>query len=158
MRLFYALWPDEAVLRALERTQVALRGAGSGRFTRRERLHVTLHFLGERGAEGVQPAMEALEAAAGGGSLPLSLGPIGTFGREGTLYASVCDETGRLRALAEALGARHYVPHITLARNYRGDFAHVQVPEAAWTAREAHLVESRLGRAAQYSILHTVRW
>src|SRR5712671_240162 len=70
MRLFFALWPDDAVRAGLARWSRELHALCGGRPTRPENLHVTLAFLGgvedagvaevERAAREVTPRVVSL--------------------------------------------------------------------------------------------------
>jgi 2'-5' RNA ligase len=59
-RLFFALWPDDAVRAALARYAAAAHQVAGGRVMRAETLHLTLAFLGETPVE----RLAALRAAA----------------------------------------------------------------------------------------------
>ncbi len=64
MRLFFAILPPGHVLDVLSDAQESLRRISGGRFTRRERLHLTLRFLGEADLRGLAAAEALLRAAA----------------------------------------------------------------------------------------------
>lgn len=99
-----------------------------GRWTRRDALHLTLHFIGdvpEAVAKAYQRALQQVESP----SFELRLAGIGQFppeARPRVIWAGV-ENTGGLRALHEAIGTalecegfrrerRRFHPHITLMR------------------------------------------
>ncbi|WP_051898674.1 2'-5' RNA ligase family protein [Sciscionella sediminilitoris] len=143
MRLFSAVFPDEAAARHLEH---ALHGLPEP-VTPRPRWHITLCFHGE---EEPGPRAERLRTGLAGRPAPrLRLAGSGRFG---AVYFAAVDEAepGVLRELALACGAgRRFHPHLTLSRAMRGDpLAGYSGP---WfTAREAALVASEGG---QYTVL-----
>ncbi|HEY1827821.1 MAG TPA: RNA 2',3'-cyclic phosphodiesterase [Acidimicrobiales bacterium] len=79
MRLFVAVWPDEATRELLSELQGALSGLGGKglSFVGPTRWHVTLQFLGEVSGELVEPlgAGLARAGASAGGALRCGLGP-----------------------------------------------------------------------------------
>ncbi len=99
-----------------------------GRWTRRENLHLTLHFIGdvpEAAARAYQRALEEVNAP----SFELRINGVGQFpveSRPTVIWAGV-ENTAALRALHEAVGQalvsagfrrekRRFHPHITLMR------------------------------------------
>ena len=60
-RLFIGLWPDEAVRAALAAHQQRWQWPRGASPVARERLHLTLHFLGDVGRGGVPALVAALE-------------------------------------------------------------------------------------------------
>lgn len=125
-RLFFALWPDEALRRAtVAATGRALAAAG-GRAVPPDDLHVTLAFLGS------VPAERVAAASAAGRAVPVASGAqafdrVTQWGRGGPLVLEASrlePALERLRsALCEALIAadfaldrRPFRPHVTLAR------------------------------------------
>jgi RNA 2',3'-cyclic 3'-phosphodiesterase len=140
---------------------------GGGRRTRRDSLHLTLAFIGAATAA----QREVLEAAAGrvrAAPFDLRLDRLGWWPHNRILWAGAHETPSGQRRLFESLGRelaaagiepdqRPWVPHVTLARNVRGD----RIPEfgdpLAWTVREFTLVASRLQPSgARYTVLR--RW
>ena len=86
-RVFFALWPDDATRAAISRaTREAVRTSG-GRPIAKERLHVTIAFLGELTAAGLEVARDAK------GRCPRG------FGLVGMPSAYLIDAAGRVRAV-----------------------------------------------------------
>lgn len=163
MRLFVAITPPQDAIDELRSATAALRtGSGTVRWSAPEQWHLTLAFLGEVDDRARQDVVERLgRAAARHDPCTLSLAGAGRFGQR-VLWTRVHGDVDRLRRLAASVRAaarrsriavedRPYRPHLTLARA-RGDADLRPAVTAlggfagrAWTARELHLVRSRLG-------------
>ena len=134
--------------------QQQLKEKGRGNFTARDNLHITLKFLGEVAPHKVNAISDAITQA-GGEAFTLTCGGLHVM-RKGLVVAEVSGETDKLFALQsrieaalEILGfekeSRPYRPHITLARNYRGETPAVLAPQdgCSFLADETILFESR---------------
>jgi RNA 2',3'-cyclic 3'-phosphodiesterase len=168
LRLFLALELPPTTLDVLERWSVEhLRG---GRLAGRERLHVTVAFLGSRPAEELDGVVAALRVAAARVSRPLELAP--TRWRETRSVGMVVldDPTGeaarfatRLHARLEALGVyrperRPWLPHVTALRFRERPRLDPPLPETGtFVPSDAAAYLSRLHPAgARYEVLHRV--
>jgi 2'-5' RNA ligase len=148
-RVFFALWPDEATRAAISRaTREAVRASG-GRPIAKERLHLTVAFLGELTAAGVDVARGAPPIPVG--PFELLLDAVGTWPESKILWlapSSTPDALGQLEArLLDALVERGfhgeervYRPHVTLARRARPVETHVE--PVRFAVRDLALVES----------------
>jgi RNA 2',3'-cyclic 3'-phosphodiesterase len=171
-RLFVALPVPPAVRSRLASLQEDLGGAGLPvRWSRREGLHLTLVFIGERPVQDVSRAEGALRRAARERApFALTLAGLGGFpglARPRVLWAGVGGDREALNALQASVArelraagvpfeSRPYRAHVTLGRTTGAlDAAGVAALEAAaraasdtpwgaWPASEAHLMESRL--------------
>lgn len=152
-RLFLALWPDDAVrdqLRAWRDAWTWPRGAAP---VHTDKLHVTLHFLGN------QPTARLPELLAG---LQVPFSPFNLqFGRPALQRSGIAwiephtepqgllDLHARLSDALLALGltpeARAYRPHVTMARRANGAVVPAAGPAIDWTVGSYALVESRAG-------------
>lgn len=158
MRLFLALWPDDALRLRLAAAQQAWQWPARAARVPPERLHLTLHFLGE------VPEPEARELAA---SLPpcaapftlrldrASLWPQGIAvlepGEPPAGLAALHRELGALlRAKGLRVEARAFRPHVTLARHAQGAVAPADLPEVEWPVRGYALVRSHPGTPPRY--------
>ena len=163
-RLFFALFPDDAAAEAIARLagdigrQHGLRGAA----LKRERLHVTLHHLGDYAGLPATVVGEAQHAAAHVVATPFDVAFDRVKSFVGRAQKKPCVLLGAegdtpLQRLRRQLGecliqaglgkhvTREFTPHVTLR------YERVLVPEQpvapiAWTVRELALVHSLLGR------------
>nr|WP_255426494.1 RNA 2',3'-cyclic phosphodiesterase [Pseudonocardia sp. C8] len=161
--MFVAVTPPQEVVDELRSATAALRdGSPALRWAVPEQWHLTLAFLGEVDDDARQDLVGRLaRAAARHEPLTLSLAGAGRFGHR-VLWTRVQGDVERLGRLAASVRAaarrarlavedRPYRPHLTLARA-RGETDLRPAVAAlggfdgrAWTARELHLVRSRLG-------------
>lgn len=160
-RLFFALWPDEAVRRGIVESRKRL-GAISRRRVPDHNLHLTLAFLGDRPAgelADIETAADTLSASA----FDLVLDRFGWFARAGVVWlGGEAPEAARTLAagLGEAVGAlgidldrRPFRPHVTLFRKVRRRPG-LPAPEPLdWPVRDFVLVESIPGWS--YQVLRT---
>jgi len=166
LRLFFALWPDDATRDALNRTGKWLHQHWGGRRMRADTLHITLAFLGSTPAEQLNilaacadtvrtDAFELLLDQAG----YWRHNRIGWFGASETPPQHV-ELVGALNAALQAAGfpvdARPHVPHVTLLRKSAGG----EIPECTpvhWPIRDFVLVKSSTeSDGAHYAVIR--RW
>jgi len=160
-RLFAALRPPAATRAMLTDVMGGIPGA---RWQDDAQLHCTLRFIGEVDRHQAEDVAAALGRVRSEG-LDLSLGPAGTFDRNGrvdTLWIgvqpreSVAALHGRVDAALRRVGVapddRAFVPHITIARFARRDAPGPEVAGAItppvghhFEARHFELFESHLG-------------
>lgn len=169
MRLFAAVCFSDRFLDALEDCQRSLRRMGlpgKPSFTKRENLHMTLAFLGER--EEADSAVRALERVR---FAPFRIGTAGlrAFGDVLTLEIRDGGESVRLAgAVRSALDESRIpydkkppLPHITLARKCVGPLPEgvsLLLPDGRVTVASFRLMRSELTRAgAVYTPLHEFR-
>jgi 2'-5' RNA ligase len=171
VRLFVAVDLDEDVRRRIGRIAGALKRDSGTRlkatWTRPERMHVTLHFLGEVGDDGLPDLTAKLGADIEVSPFDIALAGLGVFPsaerprviwlgvREGGAHLVAVHDTiaRRIADLGLPLEPRAFTPHVTLAR-LRG-----HMPGTATRALASHgasqagrcrvdavtLYESRLG-------------
>ncbi len=136
MRLFIAINFNDGIKDSLIAAIARLKsGSNSGRFTRRENLHLTLIFLGEVGEKNIPLIRSAMGGICSGPFL-LSLGGLGRFKRRGgDLYWLGIDDNkqlndvylqlwDRLTDSGFVLENRPFKPHLTIGRqvDIRPDF------------------------------------
>ena len=163
-RVFFALWPDDAIRAAISRaTRDAVRLSG-GRPIAKERLHVTIAFLGELTTAGLEVAR---------GVPPIPVGPfeltfdaIGVWPESKILWLAPSTMPDVLGQLEERLWTaliergfrgeeRVYRPHVTLARRARP--VESAIEPIRFPVRDLALVESFPdGRNVHYEVLE--RW
>src|SRR6478752_8487778 len=123
-RLFLGLWPPAAVRAEILQCADAWQWPPSARRTAPERMHVTLHFLGNVPMERVPALQQGLAREWAGCTLELDRAEVWPGGiavlEASQVPAALADLHARL---AEALGqlevaveTRRYRPHVTLAR------------------------------------------
>lgn len=166
-RLFFALWPDDAVraqLAAAADGVPAFRGAG--RRVPAAKYHLTLHFLGGWPAAPDGPLAAARQAAAGLASraFHLVVDHAGAFrgARVGWLAPAGNSGLDALwsdlgRALDDAGLSRHapgrFSPHVTVLRGLRDAMTEAAIEPVSWPVADFVLVHSHDGR---YDVLD--RW
>ncbi len=175
MRTFVAVFPPPEVGEALFRAARDLPAREDFRLTGREKIHLTLKFLGDVTADELDRAKTALEPLREGHEpFVVSTSGFGAFPSERNariLWAGIEGGAGDLRAVAEnvedllepagfARENRPYVPHLTLGRSkgrkVRLDVARLSPPTLRFTVSGVELVQSMPGAGGvTYSILGT---
>ncbi len=166
LRLFFALWPDDATRAALNRTGKWLHQHWGGRRMRADTLHITLAFLGATpiekldavivcaGAVQAEPYKLLLDQA--GCWRHNRIGWLGTSETPPQHFELVEALNVQLRAAGLPVDDRSHVPHVTLLRKSAGG----EVPECrpvSWPIGELVLVKSVTGQdGAQYKVIR--RW
>lgn len=154
LRLFIGLWPDPPLRQALAEHQAAWSWPRTARRVVPEKLHMTLHFLGDVEAARVAPLQEALATVSvpplllpwaapalwGGGLAVLLTQPSEALD---ALHAALAE---RLLALDLPLEQRRFKPHVTLARRADGALPAPQPPALPYAAQDFVLVASIQGR------------
>ena len=160
-RLFIGLFPDAAVQAAIDAQRARWQWPPGCRLTRAERLHLTLHFLGE-----VDPQREAAlqDGLARLPMHPLTLvlgSPQVWHNRVAVLVAS---EHQGLRSLHDALTRQvlhaglapsdtRWTPHLTIARDALGATPPADAPPIRWRVSEFALVWSRMAPVWRHDVL-----
>jgi RNA 2',3'-cyclic 3'-phosphodiesterase len=159
-RLFLALWPDEATRLEIASWQRAWRWPPAAKLVPPERLHLTLHFIGNvpaaRRAElasGLLVPCERIDLAFGAGEVwP---GGIAVLRPErlpealAALHARLAEALAALRLPVEE---RAYRAHVTLARKATG----AQPPADAalhWRADSGYVLVQSLANGGGYEVL-----
>ena len=167
-RLFFALWPPEAVAGRLHDAAKDAHAACGGRLMRRETLHITLAFLGDV-AEAAVATAEAVAAAVSVEPFVLDIDRLALWRHNRILWAGCASAPPALLLLADRLGhelraagfrleERPFAAHATLLRE-----AHCPagVPLLAapirWEATDYALIESHTATGgSRYEVLR--RW
>jgi 2'-5' RNA ligase len=160
-RLFIGLLPDAKVQAAIDAHRRAWFWPPGSRLTRLERIHLTLHFLGEVDAARQAELQQAL-AELPPGALELLLRRPETWPNHVAVLRA--DGHEELRVLHERLALqivraglaperRRWIPHLTLGRNAAGAVPPANEPPIRWITKGFALVWSRLAPAASYEIV-----
>jgi 2'-5' RNA ligase len=164
-RLFLALWPDSAIRHALRERRDAWTWPRGASPVHPDKLHVTLHFLGEVPSERVPELQAGFAVPFTPFTLSIGLPKLWPHGiavlEPHTEPPELLALHAKLSAALAALGlqpeARDYRPHVTLAR--RANHA-VVPPESApltWQVDGYALVESKPGDGGGYTVLQAYR-
>jgi RNA 2',3'-cyclic 3'-phosphodiesterase len=152
LRLFFALWFDPAMSRALYKLAEQQRLKFGGRVMRPETLHLTLLFLGSTPSERL---LELNQAAAKVHTphLMIEIDRLAGWQHNGIGYVTPSRIPEELALLVSEL--RHHVtdagfsfdrraftPHVTLLRKVQRTIVMAQVPSLKWAVREFVLVQS----------------
>ena len=163
-RIFFAIWPDEPAAAALEALARTLAAASGGKTVPREKIHLTLAFLGETAPERVAAATDVANRARGH-TFDAVLDCVGAFRHARVAWAGMNAPPPALLRLQEGLASglreagfvledRPYNPHVTLARRIERTIARAPADPIAWTARALTLVRSDTGKGT-YSVLES---
>lgn len=163
-RLFFALWPDDAL-----RQQIKIHGKSilqhtAGRAMPGDNLHITLAFLGNVDAE-QRPCIETMAAAIRGSQFELCLDRLGHWPRPQVLWAAPTQTPVALSTLAAVLhrgaadcglrmDSRPYRPHLTLKRKLTQAPSVRVFGPVLWRAESFVLVRSTsLPQGVNYEVL-----
>lgn len=165
LRLFFAVWPPDAIRRDLWRALAPMReDLPSVRWVPPERLHITLRFMGDVPERLLPRLASASEAVGRAARFRVGLTGTGTFPRRGparVYWVGVrAEPLTRLRARLDRALAREgvapddriFTPHLTVGRaggsRSGGKRARsgrtVTLPDLAFTVAAIHLVRSEL--------------
>jgi 2'-5' RNA ligase len=164
MRLFLALWPDAAVRQRLIDALSAWPWPPQAARVPPERLHLTLHYLGEVGDDTVAALRERLPRIPEPFELDFGQTALWPQGIAVLEPLSVPPGLAALHAaLAQTLGEiglrtddRPFRPHVTLARHAQGTPLPADGPRWAWPVNGYALVHSVSGPPLSYELLQRV--
>jgi 2'-5' RNA ligase len=163
-RAFFALWPDDATRAAISRATRDAVGASRGRPIAKERLHITVAFLGELTDAALDVARAVPPIAVG--PFDLTLDAVGVWPESRILWLAPTATPAALMELEERLWQalvkrgfraedRVYRPHVTLARRARP--VEAAMDPVVFPVRDLALVESfPEARNVHYEVLE--RW
>lgn len=158
MRLFLALWPDHAVRRQLASAQQAWHWPVRAARVPPDRLHLTLHFLGEVQERDAHALAAALPPCTAPFTLRLDRAALWP---QGIAVLESSDTPAGLAALHADLGAllhtqglrveaRAFRPHVTLARHAQGAMPPAEPQAIEWAVHGYALVRSHAGTPLRY--------
>ncbi|MBN6188340.1 RNA 2',3'-cyclic phosphodiesterase [Aneurinibacillus sp. BA2021] len=178
MRLFTAIQIQEDAVQELLQLQLAVKQQFvSRKWQPADRMHLTLHFLGELSEQQADTVKQELSrAAAACQPFELCLAGIGAFPslhKPRVLWAGIKNEDGRLSDFQQALADRlrqeglynedrRYSPHVTIAREVSlkeaesGQSSLPAVQPIRWMVHEVTLFRSTLtGKGPLYEVVDT---
>ena len=167
LRLFFALWPGDAVRAELADASAAIHGVSGGRATRPESIHLTLAFLGDCDADLVG-ALRAAASRVRARSFELVLDEAGFWKHNRIAWVGAKKIPEPLAALVDelrttlaemqfAFDPKPFVPHVTLVRKARPGFAMPALDPIRWRVDGFVLVRSVM-RSAGSDYLVESRW
>lgn len=170
-RLFFALWPTDAVRAQL--AAAAESHAAFGRAIAARNLHITLVFLGAVAPERIARVHEVAESAQKltfDGKFLVHLDAIEFWRRSGLICLTAGQAPPQLLAIVERLHAglrergfdlredETFRPHVTLVRDVARGAAAAGAASVQWPVDSFALVESKVGqRGSEYTVLEAWR-
>lgn len=153
IKIFFALWPENASREQLYRLAKQLAMNCEGRRIRPENLHLTLLFIGELESS-VVPLLCKAVSAIHHPAFELVLDRIAYWKRAGIVVAEASQYPVELTALVQDLeqvlsalniqyDARDFKPHITLVRNAKNRMLPDLTPAIGWKVTGWSLVQSQ---------------
>lgn len=151
-RVFFALWPDEALRAGLAARARDAQAECGGRAMGPGKIHLTLFFIGAVERERLA-ALAVVAQAVRAERFDLQLDTLGYWRHNRIVWAGAQECPAGLSALVAVLSAglaregihgedRPYVPHITLVRGAARAPAARPFAPLAWRARDFALIES----------------
>lgn len=155
LRLFFALWPDDATRERLAGWGQTIQRASGGRAMRPQTLHLTLAFLGATPAAAL-PAVTSAAGRVAPRHFTLRIDEPGYWRHNQIAWGGVRAPPPELDALVAdlraALGAarltfdpKPFVAHLTLVRKARPGFRMPALDAIAWPVRDFALIRSVTG-------------
>jgi len=160
-RLFLALWPGPAAREGLLGWRDAWRWPPSASPVRDDKLHITLHFIGNvhrdrlsEVTDGLAVPFAAFEMSFGRATLwPHGLAVLHPHAAPVRLLQLHASLRVALQQLDLPTEDRAFRPHVTLARRADGATPPADGPALRWRVRGYELMESRPGVAGGYSVV-----
>lgn len=161
VRLFIALLPDQAVRQGLAAWRDGWTWPRSATPVKTERLHVTLHFLGDVERSRVPELAQALRVPftpfalrfVGAALWPHGIAVLEPEAVPAELLALHAALSGVVRECGLPVDSRPYTPHVTLARRVSGATLPADGRPTAWQVDHYALMASTLGPDGGYSVL-----
>ncbi|MEQ1440174.1 RNA 2',3'-cyclic phosphodiesterase [Fontimonas sp. SYSU GA230001] len=170
-RLFFALWPDDAVRAAIAEAarKLRMRMQPGGYLARPERYHLTLLFLGDAVPARDEAAAIAAAAQVRVAPFTLQLDHAGSFRNRHIPWwlgshappAQLHELHDRLREVLRqadvSIDRMRFVPHLTILREARQPLPPTAIAPVEWPVTEFVLVRSRLDlNPVEYEVIG--RW
>ncbi len=167
IRLFFALWPNEAMQKTLRQISGGVIARDGGKAVPQKNIHMTLHFLGDVSTD-VMPCLEQAASRVSARPFTLAIDLLEYRQRLQMLWAMPADTPAALAQLVEDLyhelagcdirfEPRRYLAHMTLMRKLSALPALPDIPAIRWQVNDFCLVQSDTRcQGAVYKVLR--RW
>jgi 2'-5' RNA ligase len=157
-RLFLGVWPDAPVRDAVVAQAGRWQWPSGVRFTRPERLHLTLHFIGDVDHARVPDLAKALDVPSRPWQLHFDAAEVWPGGIAVLEASRVAPALSALHlSLGEALrgqalpvDSRRFRPHVTIARHAHGSEAPAGNPPVDWASRGGYALVRSLPAGRGY--------
>lgn len=165
LRLFLALWPGEFLRHAITTWQRGWAWPPQAALVGPERVHLTLHFLGDvpahrlaQLARGLKVPWEPFALTLGRGQVwPNGVAVLRADGSPAALLRLHAALRGELVAQGIPVDERVFRPHVTLARRAHGAKPPAQRADLQWTIDSGYVLVRSLPGGAGYQILEAFR-
>jgi len=166
IRLFFALWPDEALRERLHGAANSISIAGAARRVVRNNLHLTLHFIGNVYFEEMV-CLQRQASRVKADKFQFDIDWQGSFSKPRVAWLGSGAVSGALGELQAQLGrqlqlcgyqpeARDYHPHVTVARKIDAVSDSGPFEPIPWMVTEFALIEvQQLANGVQYRVVET---
>jgi 2'-5' RNA ligase len=167
IRLFFALWPDDALRAQLHRASNTITVERPARRVPHYNLHLTLHFIGNV-FFGEMDCLRQQARLVEGEAFELSIDRQGYFSKPRVGWLGCREVPAALRELHQQLGqrlqlcdyrpeARYYNPHVTVARKIGAIADSAIFAPIAWKVEAFSLVEvCQVENGVQYRVIETL--
>lgn len=161
LRLFTALWPDEPVRKAMAAWQQAWEWPRQAALVKPERIHMTLHFLGDVAAHRLPELIARLQVGFAPFTLDIDEAAVWSQGvaviqpqhTPPALYELHRQLSVAVEAFGIPLDPRSFRPHVTLARRAQGARCTAPAQSLRWPVRDGYVLVSTLPGGAGYETL-----
>ena len=161
LRLFTALWPHESVRSAMAAWQQEWEWPRQAVLVKPERLHMTLHFLGDVAAQRLPELVERLRVAFPPFTLEIDETAVWSQGvavlhaqhTPPELHALHRELSAAVETFGIPLDPRPFRAHVTLARRAQGARCTAPAHSLRWPVRDGYVLVRTLPGGAGYETL-----
>jgi len=165
-RVFFALWPNAVLRESLSRAGLTIPIQRPARRVPDYNLHLTLHFIGNVYQDQLACLQRQARRVKGSG-FDLVIDTQGCFSKSRVAWLGCSEVPAELRQLHQQLGwrlqqcdyqpeARHYNPHVTVARKIRTVPDSTDFAAMRWRVENFVLIESKAtDNGVKYRVIET---
>lgn len=166
IRIFFALWPDDALRESLQRASNTIPVERPARRVPRYNLHLTLHFIGNVYFDQLDCLREQAKLVKMK-AFELSIDCQGIFKKPRVAWLGCRETPAALLELHQQLGqrlrrcdyqpeSRDYNPHVTMARKIDRIPEHESFEPISWRTSQFALIEvQQIDNGVQYRVIET---